>query len=101
MDQDTRKYSKDELEELKRGRVFKEMIATDGWKLYVQLLNMKMNEFSQNFLNPPSAEEMPNIARDYHIKGTMFGLVWARDIVPTTIAATEQILAQPAQGSPK
>lgn len=83
---DARKY---DLADIKRGRAFAAMMKTEGWGLYLELLNNLIGTRTQNLFEPT-----PNGGRDIeqHNKGAVFGLIMARDLPSVTVAAMKEIL---------
>jgi hypothetical protein len=72
--------------DVERVRAFQIMVKSDGWQHYQELLNGKVAGLTQNIFDPPS--EASTRVED-HKKGTIFGLLYARDLPSITIAAHE------------
>lgn len=96
---------KSQLEErLKEGRAadridkaraegFRSMMATDGWKLYVELLNARKQLFADALMTPAGGVDGA-VALEF-VKGTMSGLILASDL-PSIIIAVIDSPAGPA-----
>jgi len=91
---------RDQLEDLKVVRAFKDLERTEGWKMFITILNTKLNNMGSELLDPLPLEGHNAAARNEHLKGTMYGLTMARDMVSTTIRGMEGVLdtSNPALG---
>lgn len=65
------------------------MVATEGWRAYMQLLERRLQLLSDQLLSP--AESMDRLVGLEYVKGAMSGLVLARDLPSVTIAAMAQL----------
>ncbi len=74
--------------DLKRARAFQDMIKTEGWKMYQDLLNTLINEKGLRLMDKLPAE-LNAVERQEHEKGAMNGLILARDIPSLTIKTME------------
>jgi hypothetical protein len=73
------------------------MIATEGWRIYVELLELKLQSFSDELLLPAgSVDRMVGLE---YVKGAMSGLVIARDLPSVTIAAMAQLRQEKLQNN--
>jgi hypothetical protein len=82
-----------------RAELFGAMIRSAAWHQYVEILNAKLQGMADELIKPSkSVDEL--VALEY-VKGTMSGLILARDLPSVTIAAMEQLRrdrrAQPAE----
>ena len=88
-----RDLTKDEKAELRAARVIRGMIATEGWKVYVAILQThlqgKRNEFEQPAES--SRDGIAQVLRSESAKGAIMGLRLALSI-PEGILANEKIL---------
>ena len=85
-------------EDVKRARAFREMMQTEGWGLFRSLLDAWVNERMNSLIGPtPSGGEL--VAE--HAKGTVYGLIMARDQVPAIVAQFEQFESDTNSGSDK
>lgn len=75
--------------EIKRMRAFEAMTNTEGWKHYQALLNYEINTRAAAAFEPV---ELGAVLASEHKKGTIYGLIKARDIVAVSIAAVKQEL---------
>jgi len=67
------------------------MIKTKGWQLYVKLLEVSLQGFSDVMLQP--AGSVDALVNGEFIKGAMFGLVLARDRPGVIVESMKQVLA--------
>lgn len=79
-----------------RAKIFEDMTAHAGWKLYITLLNSHISACGEELVssNERSVDDLVALQR---VKGTMKGLIFARDLVESTIAANKD--AKPASTS--
>lgn len=80
--------SPEEILDAKRVAAWKDMVNTEGWKLFVQLLEIRMADIGAEVLMP-----MDNILaapRFEYKKGTLNGLQLAYDVVPALLQAHSQ-----------
>ena len=82
MAQEARKI---ELFDRQRAKLFEDLENHGGWKLFLKLLNDRITEIGQEVVAPVGSVD--GVLRCEHLKGSMYGLIIARDIVPVTIAA--------------
>lgn len=82
------------VSDTKRVRAFQDMVNSDGWKLYCELLNTKIEDAtSKLFERPlPGAEHR---GEDWD-KGTVFAWIQARDLPGLTITVHKQVNSGPA-----
>jgi hypothetical protein len=88
-----RDLTRDEKAELKTARVIRAMIATDGWKVYKQILETHL-QGKRNEFEVPAERELDGIAqvlRSESAKGAIMGLRLALSI-PEGILGNEKIL---------
>ena len=76
--------------DIKRYRAFEAMLKTEGWGFYVELLNYHVNERMKGYLQPT---EPGGRDKEQHNKGTVFGLLLARDIPSNTVASMKEVVA--------
>jgi hypothetical protein len=74
---------------------FESMIRTPAWLAYMELLEAKIQMLADEILGP--ARSVDGMVALEYLKGTMSGLVIARDIPSVTIAAKDQIRQQPVE----
>jgi hypothetical protein len=74
-----------------RVELFEVMVRTQAWQEYTALLNGKLQMLADQVLAPSNSVD-GCIASEY-VKGTMSGLVMARDIPAAIIAAKDQLRA--------
>jgi len=67
-----------------RVRAFQVMVAGDGWRFFIELLNGKVEELAADMFERPKEGDERGEAHD---KGTCYGLLWARDLPAVTIKA--------------
>lgn len=80
--------------DVKRIRAFKDLVRTDGWKFFQELLNNRVGEMTKDLFNKP----LPGGERgEAYDKGLIYGLLWARDLPETTIAAFKDDASEPAE----
>lgn len=60
------------------------MVKTKGWKLYVELLNIQINDRAGGLLEELGGGIRAVLAQEYQ-KGAMRGLILARDLVGVTL----------------
>ena len=75
-------------EDLRRARIFEEWLDSEGWQIYSSLLDSKVQEHGDLLTIPEQqlrAAAMPTNSE--FIKGTLYGLLLARDY-PSTIIRT-------------
>lgn len=71
----------------KRVRAFQDMVGSDGWKLYIDILEKNFHEKMQVLLTRPT-DASPR-GEDFD-KGVCYGLLWAKDLPETTIKAFKE-----------
>ena len=72
-----------------RAEMFVSMVKGPAWREYISLLEAKIQGFADVILAPsPSIDALVGLE---YIKGTMSGLILARDLPSVTIAAMEQL----------
>lgn len=76
-----------------RAEKFRAMTATEGWKLYIELLETRQQIFADALMTPAGTLDGA-VALEY-VKGTMSGLILARDL-PSIIIAVMDSPAGPA-----
>lgn len=80
---------KADAEDKERAELFSVMVKSPGWQEYVALLNRRIQIFADSVLEPAGGLD-GTIASEF-VKGTMRGLLLARDIPSVTIQAVEQL----------
>jgi len=75
-----------------RVRLWKDMVNTPGWKMYVDLLEARMAEFGTLILAP--MENLLQAPKFEYQKGTLNGLQLAYDTVPALLRAHSQTAAE-------
>lgn len=78
-----------------RIRAFQALVASDGWKFLVELLNGKVESLAANMFERPSGELNELRGQDFD-KGTCYGLLWIRDLPSTTISVFKNEPSDPA-----
>lgn len=73
----------------RRAELFTSMVKTEAWQEYVKLLEAKIQIFSDQLLSP--AGSLDGMVKGEWIKGTMSGLIMARDVASATIGAAEEL----------
>lgn len=94
MDEQERRQEAEKLRfDANRVRAFKEMQNTEGWKLFCELINGRIGEYTADiFEKPKPLEERGEVWQ----KGACYGLIWARDLPTVTIAAFNSENSDPA-----
>lgn len=77
-----------------RIRAFQDMVRTDGWKMFQDLLNGVINERMAMLVTRPAGADAVR-GEDYD-KGTCYALIWARDLPDVTIQAFKDQSSDPA-----
>lgn len=85
--------------DLRRRRAFGDLLKSEGWKYFEELLNNRLAEDGKSLLSP-LPPELNARERAEHLKGTMYGIAWARDLPAVTIAGTEQAYLDDAEDNP-
>lgn len=82
--------------DVERFRAFEVMMKTEGWGLYVELLNHHINARMENYLQPtaPGGRDI-----EQHNKGTVFGLILARDLPSGTVTSMQEAIAASNAGN--
>ena len=75
-----------------RAEMFTSMVNSPAWREYVALLEFKIQGFADVILAPGGSVDAL-VGLEY-VKGTMSGLILARDLPSVTIAAMEQLRAE-------
>jgi len=82
-----------------RANLFRSMLQTEAWRVYVELLELKLQSLSDELLLPAgSVDRMVGLE---YVKGAMSGLVIARDLPSVTIAAMAQLRQEKFQSLDK
>lgn len=76
-------------EDFERAELFAVLIKVPGWEKYIQLIDRRIQLLADAILEP--AGGLDGVISFEFIKGTMRGLLIARDITSVTIAAVEQL----------
>lgn len=76
-------------EDLSRIELFEGLQRHPGWAAYVELLNARIQTLADSVLAPSGSVDGA-IALEY-VKGTMSGVIIARDLTSIIIAAKDQI----------
>ncbi len=71
-----------------RAEAFGSLVKTEGWRLYTELIDARVQSFSDVLLQP--LETMDHVGRQEFVKGAMFAFVLLRDLPANTIAAMSQ-----------
>lgn len=87
--------NKQAASDAKRVRAFQDMVASDGWKYFQELLNLRIIEAtSKLFERPiPGLNDQSGEAWD---KGAVFAWIMSRDLPSVTIDAYKQANSEPA-----
>ena len=88
-----REFSKEEKAELRTGTAIRNMLNTDGWKVYSKILEMHLNG-KRNEWEAPAEAKLDGIAqvlRSESAKGAIMGLRLALSI-PGSILDNDKIL---------
>lgn len=84
-------------EDRERAEVFQSLLKHPGWTLYASLLNSQLQSCAENLMLPREELREGKMNSEY-LKGTMRGLIMARDLPSATIAGIEQLrTSEPAQ----
>ena len=80
------KFSADDV---KMAKAFKDMMRHEGFALFQDFLNKKIGERMNTVIGPtqPGAELPAE-----HTKGTVFGLILARDAIPTIVSGYDEFV---------
>ena len=84
-------------EDRERGEAFKSLVKHPGWAMFTGLINSRI-QASAELLMEPVEKLIPEGTNTEYLKGTMRGLIMARDLPSATIAGMEQLTSDPAQG---
>jgi hypothetical protein len=88
--EELKKQARDaDKEDRELATVLQVLIATDGWKAYVRVLERRMQSQADKILGPSKSVD-GCIALEYE-KGALSGLVIARDLPSVIIAATKEL----------
>ena len=68
-----------------RAELFEAMLRTEAWKAYIELLDAKIQALADQVMRP--AMNMDELIALEAVKGPMRGLLMARDLPSTIIAA--------------
>lgn len=68
-----------------RAELFVALLRTDGWKAYESLLASLLESKGSELLRP--AGSLDGCIQAEHVKGTMYGLLLAKDLPGVTIAS--------------
>lgn len=79
-----------DTEDKERAQLFRSMTGSAAWKAYVELLESKLQTFSEALLAPAGSVD-GMVALEY-VKGAMSGLVLARDLPSVIIAAMDALI---------
>lgn len=82
-----------------RAQVFKSLVATPGWAEYVKLLDTRIQLFADTMMMP--AGSVDGMIALEHVKGTMRGLILARDLPSVIIQAMDQYLRDQRAAGPR
>lgn len=80
---------KQKVFDIKRKRAFSELIRTDGWKFLTEMINEKLGENGKRLLEPLASDKLNAVEAQEHMKGTMYGIAWVRDLPGITISVTD------------
>lgn len=65
------------------------LVKTPGWKVYLELLNLRIQNFADQVMAP--AGSINGMISSEYLKGAMSGVIIARDLPAVIIAAMEQL----------
>lgn len=68
-----------------RAEAFQQMVASKGWAMFVQLIDARLQAFSDELLQPLS--DMGRAGLQEYMKGAMWAFVLLRDLPANTIQA--------------
>lgn len=85
MEEEARKARKEDRD---RAELFSVMVNTPAWKAYVALLNVKIQECGDIVMIP--LETLDKALGMENVKGTMKGLLLARDLPSVVIATSKE-----------
>lgn len=88
---DSRIYDKVDRD---RAEVLEGLIRTPGWRVFVELVNEIIEHRGAELLAP--AGSIDGVLVGEHLKGSMSGLIMARDL-PSVIIAQMEAMKSPAQ----
>lgn len=80
----------------KRAELFEAMTRMEGWKIYVELLEQRIQVFADTVLQPASSVDNA-IALEY-VKGAMSGVIMARDLPSVIVAAMKSAPVENFEG---
>jgi hypothetical protein len=89
--EDSRIYDKVDRD---RAEIFERMVRTPAWLLFVELVNDIIETRGAELLSP--AGSIDGVLAGEHLKGSMSGLIMARDL-PSVIIAHMEAMKSPAQ----
>lgn len=72
-----------------RAEAMESLIARPEWKIYVELLSFRVQNFADQMLAPLT--KMDAILGQEYLKGAMSGLIIARDLPAVIIAAMKEL----------
>lgn len=87
-DQEIREELRKQKFDRERAEAFGRLVATEAWQWYVELLNNNIGERTAMLLEP--VEDGKHLASE-HNKGTVYGLIYARDLLPHIIAVAKEL----------
>lgn len=79
----------------KRVRAFQQMVASDGWKFFQELLNSKIEEKAAKVWERPPIGVDDSKGEQWD-KGAVYAWIMARDIPEVTIATFKEEHSDPA-----
>lgn len=72
--------------DVERLDAFRALVQTTGWKFYIELIQGRFAELSEEILEPV---EIQQVLIHEHKKGRMYALTWAANIVSTMLATSK------------
>lgn len=83
---DARKALREDREKIELLEI---LVKHPGWEVYLGILRAKLQMFSEQILAPAGSQD--GLVVQEYVKGTMCGLIIARDIAAVTIAGKDQL----------
>lgn len=93
-DEQKAQQAKQVIQDAKRVRAFRDMIASDGWKYYQELLNGKILDKTATIFERPQSGD--GVRGEDWDKGTVFAWITARDLPEVIINVSKQQNSEPA-----
>lgn len=83
------------VKDAKRVRAFQDMVSSDGWKFFQELLNLRIVEATSKLFERPIPGVDDRRGEEWD-KGAVFAWIMSRDLPSVTIAAHKQMNSEPA-----